>query len=58
MINNVLIEITSDFKKQLLLTRLHGVQATNADDRDLEVRQGRGQRFLARGVTRSGLRED
>lgn len=54
----MLIEITSDFKKQLLLTRLHGVQATNADEGDVEVREGRGQRFLARGVTQSGLRED
>lgn len=33
------IETTSDFKKQLLLTRLHGVQASDADDREIDRKE-------------------
>lgn len=48
------IETTSDFKKQLLLTRLHGVQASEADDREID-RKEKKNTFLARGVIQSGL---
>lgn len=44
----VLIEIASDFKKQLLLTKLHGVQAPDAVDREIEVGEGHKRRVLAR----------
>lgn len=51
----VLIEIASDFKKQLHLTKLHGVQAPDAVDREIEVGEGHKRRLLARETIRSGL---
>lgn len=50
----VLTEIVSDFKKQLLPTKLHGVQAPDAVDREIEVGEGHRQRLLAREMIRSG----
>lgn len=51
---SVLTELPVDFKKQRLLTRLHGLQAPHADDGENEMEQVHRKRCGARGGIRSG----
>lgn len=51
---SVLTELPVDFKKQRLLTRLHGPQAPHADDGESEMEQAHRKRCGARGGIRSG----